>query len=84
MNRDRLEGNWKQVKGKLKARWGRITDDQLDIIAGKRLHLVGVLQESYGIAKDEAERQIKEWEKESERLFGAGQVHDRVPRRKSG
>ena len=54
MNWDRLEGNWKQVKGKLMERWGRITDDQLDIIAGKRDHLVGVLQESYGIAKDEA------------------------------
>jgi uncharacterized protein YjbJ (UPF0337 family) len=84
MNWDRLEGNWKQVKGKLKERWGRITDDQLDIIAGKRDHLVGVLQESYGIAKDEAERQIKEWEKSSERLFGAASERDQEPWRKVG
>ena len=84
MNWDRLEGNWKQVKGKLMERWGRITDDQLEIIAGKRDHLVGVLQESYGIAKDEAERQVKEWEKSIERLFGAASEHGQEPRRKVG
>jgi len=69
MNWDRVEGNWKQAKGKLKQQWGRLTDDQLNIIAGKREVLLGVLQESYGIAKDEAERQLREWEKRNEREF---------------
>lgn len=71
MNWDRIEGNWKQAKGKVKEKWGKLTDDQLDVINGKREHLVGVLQESYGIAKDEAERQIKDWEKLNEREFDA-------------
>ncbi len=69
MNWDRVEGNWKQAKGKLKQQWGKLTDDQLDVIAGKRDQLLGVLQESYGIARDEAERQIREWEKRNEREF---------------
>lgn len=84
MNWDRIEGNWKQIKGKLKERWGKLTDDQLDVIAGKRDHLVGVLQESYGIAKDEAERQVKEWEKASERIFNSAVQDEREPRRKAG
>ena len=71
MNWDRVEGSWKQVKGKFKERWGRITDDQLDVIAGKRDQLVGVVQESYGIARDEAEKQVREWEAANERLFDA-------------
>ena len=57
MNWDRIEGNWKQLTGKIKEQWGRLTDDSLDIIAGKRDQLAGKLQESYGITKDEAERQ---------------------------
>jgi uncharacterized protein YjbJ (UPF0337 family) len=69
MNWDRIQGNWKQAKGTVKEKWGKLTDDQLDVINGKREHLVGVLQESYGIAKDEAERQISEWEKINERQF---------------
>jgi uncharacterized protein YjbJ (UPF0337 family) len=71
MNWDRVAGNWKQAKGTVKEKWGKLTDDQLDVINGKRDHLVGVLQESYGIAKDEAERQISEWEKINERQFDA-------------
>jgi uncharacterized protein YjbJ (UPF0337 family) len=62
MNWDRVEGNWKQVKGKVKQKWGKLTDDQLDVIAGQRDQLIGKIQESYGIAKDEAERQVKAWE----------------------
>jgi uncharacterized protein YjbJ (UPF0337 family) len=69
MNWDRIEGNWKQAKGRIKQQWGRLTDDQLNIIAGKREVLLGVLQESYGIAKDEAERQLREWERRHEREF---------------
>jgi uncharacterized protein YjbJ (UPF0337 family) len=62
MNWDRVQGNWKQFKGKVKEQWGRLSDDSLDVIAGKRDQLAGKLQESYGISKDEAERQILEFE----------------------
>ena len=62
MNWDRIEGNWKQAKGKIKQQWGKLTNDHLDQIAGKRDQLVGKIQECYGIAKDEAERQVKNWE----------------------
>ena len=63
MNRDQLEGNWKQLKGSAKEQWGRLTDDELDQIDGKREKLVGRIQERYGIAKDEAERQVSSWER---------------------
>jgi uncharacterized protein YjbJ (UPF0337 family) len=62
MNWDRIEGNWKQFKGKAKERWGRLTDDELDIIAGRRDQLLGTLQEQYGIGKDEAEAQVRDFE----------------------
>ena len=63
MNWERIEGNWKQLKGKVIEQWGQLTDDDLDVIAGKREQLAGKLQERYGIAKDEAEAQVKEWER---------------------
>ena len=63
MNWDRAQGNWKQFKGKVKEQWGRLTDDSLDLIAGKRAQLAGKLQESYGITKDEAEQQIADFER---------------------
>lgn len=63
MNWDQVEGNWKQFKGKVKEQWGKLTDDELDVIAGKRDQLSGKLQKSYGISKDEAEKQIGEWER---------------------
>lgn len=66
MNWDIVEGNWKQFKGTIKARWGKLTDDQLDVIAGRRDELVGRIQESYGLNKDEAERQIKQFETQTE------------------
>jgi len=58
MNWDRIEGNWKQIKGKAKVQWGKLTDDDFDVIAGKKDQLVGKIQESYGISKDEAEKQV--------------------------
>ncbi|MDX2266132.1 MAG: CsbD family protein [Hyphomicrobiales bacterium] len=61
MNWDRVEGNWKQIKGKIRSAWGNITDDDLERMAGKRDELVGKIQERYGIAKDEAERQVDDW-----------------------
>jgi uncharacterized protein YjbJ (UPF0337 family) len=62
MNNDILAGNWKQFKGNILEQWGKLTDDDLDVAAGRRDQIVGKLQERYGIAKDEAERQIKEFE----------------------
>jgi uncharacterized protein YjbJ (UPF0337 family) len=62
MNWDRIEGNWKQLKGNVKEQWGKLTDDNLDVIAGKRDQLTGKIQETYGITKDEAEKQISEWQ----------------------
>ena len=63
MNWDRIEGNWKQLKGKVVAQWGDLTDDDLDVVAGRREQLAGKLQERYGIAKDEAEKQVSAWER---------------------
>ena len=57
-----VEGNWKQFKGKVKAQWGKLSDDHLDVIAGKRDQLAGKIQESYGVTKDEVEKQIKDFE----------------------
>jgi len=62
MNWDRIEGNWRKFKGKAKQEWGRLTDDQLDVIAGKRDQLLGTIQEQYGITREEAEKQIAAFE----------------------
>lgn len=62
MNKDTVEGNWKQFKGKVKEQWGKLTDDDFDVIAGKRDQLVGRIQERHGISRDEAEKQVKDWE----------------------
>ena len=63
MNWSRIEGNWKQVKGKVIEQWGKLTDDDLDVVGGRREQLAGKIQERYGIAKDEAEKQIATWER---------------------
>jgi uncharacterized protein YjbJ (UPF0337 family) len=62
MNWDQIAGNWKQVKGVVKERWGKLTDDDVDVIAGKRDILLGKVQEKHGIAKEEAEKQLKDFE----------------------
>ena len=59
MNTDTLQGNWKQMKGKIQERWARLTGDDLDVINGKREQAVGKIQERYGMARDAAER---EWD----------------------
>ena len=61
MNWDSVEGKWKQFKGSVKQKWGKLTDDDLDVIAGKRDQLVGKIQERYGITKEEAHKQIDDW-----------------------
>jgi uncharacterized protein YjbJ (UPF0337 family) len=58
MNRDVLEGKWKQLRGKVREEWGELTDDELDQIAGRRDQLVGKIQERYGYTRDEAEREV--------------------------
>jgi uncharacterized protein YjbJ (UPF0337 family) len=61
MNWDRIEGNWKQFKGKVKEKWGKLTDDDLTTVAGKRDQLAGLLQQRYGYQKDQAEKEIEEF-----------------------
>ena len=62
MQDNQLAGEWKQVRGKVKEQWGKLTNDDLDVIAGKRDQLIGRLQERYGKAHDEIERQVKGFE----------------------
>jgi uncharacterized protein YjbJ (UPF0337 family) len=61
MDWNRVEGNWKQLKGKVKEQWGRLTDDDLDVINGNRDQLEGLIQERYGYAKDQARTEIDNW-----------------------
>jgi uncharacterized protein YjbJ (UPF0337 family) len=63
MNWDRVEGNWKTFKGQVKQQWGKLTDDDLDVIGGRREELLGRIQNAYGMSRDDADRQIREWEK---------------------
>ena len=58
MNKDTIQGNWKQLKGKVQQQWGKLTDDDFDKIDGKRQELVGRVQERYGIARDQAEKDV--------------------------
>ena len=61
MNWDIVEGNWKQFQGKAREQWGKLTDSDLEVAKGKRDQLAGLIQERYGVAKDEAERQVDRW-----------------------
>lgn len=62
MNWDQISGNWKQAAGKVRETWGKITDDDFERIAGKRDQLIGAIQKHYGIAKEEAEKQVRRFE----------------------
>ena len=64
MNWDRIAGNWKQMTGSVKEQWGKLTDDDLTVIEGKRDQLVGKIQTRYGITREQAERQVSSWERE--------------------
>ena len=63
MNWDQIEGNWNQLKGKAKVKWGRLTDDDLEKIDGKKDQFIGKLQEKYGYTKEKAENLVDEWSK---------------------
>ncbi len=62
MNHDRIAGNWKQMSGKVREQWGKLTDDDLTVVEGQRDQLIGRIQERYGVAKEKAEEQVKAWE----------------------
>ena len=66
MNQDILEGNWKQLKGKMREKWGKLTDNDWDQIAGKRDQLLGKLQERYGYTREQAERDYSDWERSNQ------------------
>ncbi len=61
MNWDVIEGKWKSIKGQLRTKWGKLTDDDAEVIGGKKDRLVGKLQERYGMKKDQAEREVDNW-----------------------
>jgi uncharacterized protein YjbJ (UPF0337 family) len=63
VNWDQIEGNWKQFVGQAKEQWGKLTDDDWDVVAGKRDQLIGKIQERYGKTRDEAEREVTEYER---------------------
>jgi uncharacterized protein YjbJ (UPF0337 family) len=61
MDWNRIEGNWKQFKGQAKEKWGRLTDDDLDVVNGRQEQLQGKIQERYGLAKDQAKKDVDAW-----------------------
>ena len=61
MNWDQIEGNWKQIRGKVRAKGGELTDDEIDRIKGERDILIGKIQEKYGLAREDAEREVRDW-----------------------
>jgi uncharacterized protein YjbJ (UPF0337 family) len=75
MNQDQIAGNWKQFKGKMKEQWGKLTDDDLDVMEGHRDQFLGRVQERYGVAKEEAEKQLKDWETKNKDFAWSKDVH---------
>jgi uncharacterized protein YjbJ (UPF0337 family) len=66
MNKDQMAGNWKQLKGKVKEKWGKLTDDEIDQLEGNSDQLAGTIQKRYGLARDEAERQAREFRSQNQ------------------
>ena len=65
MNSDTLKGNWKQLKGSVQAKWGELTNDEVDQIEGDATKLAGILQEKYGKSKEEAEKEVQKWQEDN-------------------
>ncbi|MBI2359156.1 MAG: CsbD family protein [Deltaproteobacteria bacterium] len=61
MNWDQVSGRWRQLRGKVKVKWGKLTHDKLDVVAGRKDQLIGEVQERYGATRDQAEKQVKKW-----------------------
>ena len=79
MNKDEIGGNWKQFKGKAKEQWGKLTDDDMTVIEGKRDQLVGKIQERYGYEKDQAEKEVSDWRRDAPlTLFSAAAAAQRA------
>ena len=70
MNKDILQGKWNQLRGEIRKKWGDLTDDDLDRVAGNRDRMLGILQERYGYTRQEAEHQLDEFTKDAERRYG--------------
>lgn len=75
VNKDAFEGKWNQVKGSVKEKWGKLTDDDITMIRGKRDQLLGKLQERYGYAKEQAEKELATWEQTAGSTSGRGMDH---------
>jgi uncharacterized protein YjbJ (UPF0337 family) len=69
MNEDTLKGQWTQLKGQVREKWGKLTNDDLDQIQGRSEQLVGRIQERYGVAREEAQRQVESW-RVDDRILG--------------
>ena len=82
MNSDQMKGKWKQMKGSVKERWGKLTDDDLDVIDGQHDQLIGKIQERYGIAREAAQKQVDEW-KANAREADIEREHNLEERRKA-
>ena len=80
MNWDQIEGNWKQLKGNIQQQWAKLTDDDLDMVAGKRQELAGKIQEAYGLNKEDAEKQVDEWQTSQTELDDELDSNDRPKR----
>ena len=72
MNSDQFEGKWKQLKGSVKQQWGKLTDDDVSVLSGKKDELVGKLQERYGITKEQALKEADDWA----RVASSGSAYD--------
>ena len=83
MNSDQLKGKWKQMKGSAKERWGKLTDDDIDVIAGQHEQLIGKIQERYGIAREAAQKQVDEWNADVARQNDREAQRDAEERRKA-
>ena len=64
MNWDRIEGNWKQMMGSARERWGKLTDDDWHTVGGKKDQLIGKLQERYGYSREQADRELDDWSRQ--------------------
>ena len=65
MNWEQIEGNWKQAIGKAREQWGKLSDDDLEVVAGRREQLAGLIEKRYGVAKEEAEKQLAAWQRQA-------------------
>lgn len=75
MNKDIISGKWTQLRGEVQKRWGKLTNDQLDVINGDRMKLVGKIEETYGVAREEAEKQLADFERSCSADCGHNKSH---------